>query len=94
MAEERAEHSTSVLGLPTVPTLRRVSPTTSKSALDQLSTYPTQQDHAEQEISAPNRRLGSTGASMDSATLSMVDSPRSLDGVELNALDVDALFKM
>lgn len=94
MAEEGAEHSTSVLDLPTVPTLRRVSPATSKSVLDQLSTYPTQQDRAEQEISAPNQRLGSTGASIDSATLSVVDSSRSLDGVELNALDVDALFEI
>jgi hypothetical protein len=94
MVEEVAEPSASVLDLPTVPTIRRGSPAESQPALNHLSTYPTQRDRSDHETSGANQRLGSTGASMDSTTLSVIDTSWSLDGVELNAADVNALFKM
>jgi hypothetical protein len=88
IAADVPEASASIVDLPTVPTIPRDPPAVSRSAGSQLSTYPTQRSRSEPE------RAGLSGLSKDSPALSATDTVRTLDGVELNAMDVVALFKM
>lgn len=94
MTGEGPEAAALIIDLTTVPTVHRHLPAVS-GLTSQLSTFPAERNQTEREPSHPNKQqLCSSNASKDSTGLSVSDSIRALDGVELSALDVDALYKM
>lgn len=93
MVEETPEAPASIIDLPTVPTVSSDSAAGLRSTGSQLSTYPTQRRRSESEPSAVSGGL-SNGINNDSTAVPGIDTVRVLDGVELNSIDVDALFKM
>lgn len=93
MTGEGPEAAALIIDLTTVPTVQRHLPAVS-GLTSQLSTFPAERNQTEPEPSHPKQQLCSSNASKDSTGLSVSDAIRALDGVELSALDVDALYKM